>query len=367
VIEPRFGEGAPFSVGVEEELMILDGETLAEVAGVHTLIHETEGLDLPGRLKTELFASVVESNTDPFATAGEALEATVALRRAAVAGAERNGLRIAAAGSHPFSRAEEQPIVDEERYASFVAYAGASARRQGVQGLHVHVAVPSATACFHALEGMLPWLPVVLALSCNSPYLNGTETGLASNRAEVLAQLPRSGAPPAFRSYDEWVAAVERLARIGIAVDHTRYWWDIRPAPQFGTLEVRAPDQPTSTGVTGAFVALLQALCAAVLDLPPRPYAPERRGDYAQNRWAALRFGPKAELIHPDGDRAARVAELLEELLELVRPAARRLGGEELLVFDASACEADLQLAAGRSGDLRDVAADVVERSVPSP
>ena len=159
--------------------------------------------------------------------------------------AEERGLRLAAAGSHPTSRPEDEEIADEARYAEFVDYAGVSARRQGVSGLHVHVGMPSAEACFHALEGVLPWLPVVLALSANSPYLAGQETGMQSNRAEVLAQLPRSGAPPAFASYEDWEAFVDAFARLGIGADYTRFWWDIRPHPTFGTLEVRMPDQPT--------------------------------------------------------------------------------------------------------------------------
>src|SRR5213592_3751266 len=193
------------------------------------------------------------------------------------------------------SRPEDEAIADERRYQEFVAYAGVSARRQGVSGLHVHVGMPSSEACFHALEGVLPWLPVVLALSANSPYLAGEETGLQSNRAEVLAQLPRSGAPPAFASYEDWEAFVDRFARLGIGADYTRFWWDIRPHPKFGTLEIRMPDQPTSLRVTAGLTAVI-------------------RGLYQQNRWAAARFGLRAELFHPDGERTARASELAEEI-----------------------------------------------------
>ena len=160
----------------------------------------------------------------------------------------------------------------------------------------------SADACFHALEGVLPWLPVVLALSVNSPYFAGEETGMMSNRAEVLAQLPRSGAPPAFRSYAEWEEFVERFERLGMAADYTRFWWDIRPHPRFGTLEIRMPDQPTALERTSGLVAVLVELCRAVLDQPQREYDPAARGLYHQNRWAAARFGLAAELFHPDGE-----------------------------------------------------------------
>jgi len=238
VIEQHFGESTPFSIGVEEELMVLDAETLRLAPRAAELIAASRGSVLPGTLKAELFASALELNTEICASPAEAEEALRELRAAANRLAEERGLRLAAAGSHPTSRPEDEVIADESRYAEFVAYAGVSARRQGVSGLHVHVGMPSAEACFHALEGVLPWLPVVLALSANSPYLGGEETGMQSNRAEVLAQLPRSGAPPAFASYEEWEAFVDYFVRLGIGADYTRFWWDIRPHPNFGTLEI---------------------------------------------------------------------------------------------------------------------------------
>jgi carboxylate-amine ligase len=216
-----------------------------------------------------------------------------------------------------------------------------------------------------ALEGVLPWLPVVLALSANSPYLAGEDTGLASKRAEVLAELPRAAAPPVFDSYAEWEGFVERFVRLGLADSYTRFWWDIRPHPTFGTLEIRAPDQPTSVELSAVFAALLQALCATVLD-GPLP-TPADRGDYAQNRWAALRFGPRAELIHPHGQRLVSVPELTHELLALVEPAARELGTVDLLrSLDPRRCEGDRQLEVGREHGLEAVASEVAERTVRS-
>jgi carboxylate-amine ligase len=225
--------------------------------------------------------------------------------------------------------------------------------------------MPSAEECMRALEGVLPWLPLVLALSANSPYLAGEETGLASARAEVLAQLPRASAPPVFGSYAEWEAFVERFVRIGLADGYTRFWWDIRPHPRFGTLEVRTPDQPTAIENTAAFTALLQALCVTVAEGDPP--VPANRGDYAQNRWAALRFGPRAELIHPDGERLVGVEELTHELLALIEPAVRELGsGEALRVLDPRSCEGDRQLEIGRERGLQAVAADTAERTLRS-
>ncbi len=363
MIEHRFGGSAPYSVGVEEELMILDGGTLLLTPRVEELIAAVPGTSL----KTELFASVVEATTETCDTAVGAAAQVVAIRVAAAEAAARLGLRLAAVASHPISPPEEQPIVPEQRYEAFIEYAGVSARFQGVSGLHVHVGMSDPETCYRALEGVLPWLPLVLALSANSPYFAGRETGLASSRAPVLAQLPRASAPPAFGSYAGWEAWVERLARIGVAADHTRIWWDVRPAPQFGTLEIRMPDQPTSAALSGAYAALLQALCKAVLEAPPREADPAQRGDYFHNRWAAMRFGPRAQLIHPDGERVASVPELTAELLALVEPAARELGSAELLAaIDPDRCEGDRQLEIGREHGLEAVCADLVERSIAS-
>ena len=364
MIPKNFGSAPRFSLGVEEEIMILDAETLDQVGAVETLLAETEGFELPGVLATELFASIVELKTGVCASATEAVESLTALRRFALDAAARHGLTIGAAGSHPFAQPEAQPIAPEERYAHFVGYAGITARRQGVQGLHVHVAMDSADECFHALEAVLPWLPVVLALSANSPYLAGDATGLASNRAFVLGQLPRNGAPPAFGSYEAWERFAERFQRLGVAGEYTTLWWDVRPHPRFGTLEIRVPDQPTALERTGAFVALLQALVATALEQPAPHATADGRGDYVQNRWAAARFGPEADLVDPrDPDRAAKASVLGRELLELIAPAAQRLGSADLLAaLDPTRCEADDQLAAA---DPHAATAGIVARSVP--
>lgn len=175
---------------------------------------------------------------------------------------------------------------------------------------------------------------------------------MLSIRAEVLDFLPRAGAPPAMRSYAGWEAFVEHMVATGLASTYTSFWWDVRPHPEFGTLEIRAPDQPTALERTRAFVRLLHDLCAWALDAPPRPFEPAERGFYQQNRWAASRFGPHGRLIHPDRAEALSVPELLGEL------------PVEAAGFDGRTCEADRQLEVGRTDGLRALCADLVERSV---
>ncbi|MBD0339201.1 MAG: YbdK family carboxylate-amine ligase [Thermoleophilia bacterium] len=316
----------PLTLGVEEELMILDAATLELVPRVH---------DFLGRdgFKTELFATMLELNTPVCQTPGEAGERLRELRAEAARAAAANGLAIAAGGSHPLAVPEDQELVDEPRYLEFAEYAGVSARRQVVHGLHVHVGMPDQATCLRVLEGLLPWLPFVLALSANSPYFAGRETGLLSTRAQVLGELPRHGAPPV-----EWEAAVERMVGLGLVDDFRALHWDVRPHPLYGTLEIRIADQPTALERTVELVAVLHRLCGELLD---GDSAPADRALYEEARWAAAHYGPRARLPHPREDRLVTVAEL-------------ELGLEPT-------CEADRQLGLGPEAAL----ADIVERSWP--
>jgi glutamate---cysteine ligase / carboxylate-amine ligase len=341
VIPHAFGQTGAWTVGIEEELFVLDASTLEPAPVPEELLDGK-------RFKAELFASVIELNTSVCASVGDAAEELDGLRAEAKRRARDHGLALAACASWPPATPEDQAITQNDGYLRFVEYAGPSARRQYVSGLHVHIGVASPEACLRTLEGVLPWLPVVLAASANSPYIGGRETGLASNRAEILSLLPRSGAPPVFDSYGQWERFAEGLVTLGLADEWTRIWWDVRPHPRFGTLEVRMPDQPTRLELTVAFAALLQALVAA-----SKPGAAADRGVYAQNRWAALRFGAAAELIHPDEPRVAGASELLGELRERVEPVARGLGSSKLLEPLEGLAQAEEQLEIGRRDGLR--------------
>jgi carboxylate-amine ligase len=338
VIEAHFGESPAFSLGVEEELMILDAETLEPAAAIDVLLQGVAGLELPGSLKTELHASVVELNTKVCSSVSEAIAALRELRAVADRIARENGLVVAAAGAHPVAPLESLPVVQEPRYVEMLEQVGYPARRQGVNGLHVHVGVADAAQCYERLEAVLSWLPVVLALSVNSPFVDGVANGMLSNRAGVLAELPRGGTPPAFGSYAEWEAWVERLVVLGVMGDYTRLWWDIRPHPYFGTLEIRIADQPTSLARTELLVQVVRDL----VEHAPARVTP--RGDYVQNRVAAASFGLDARLIHPGGDSVVTARELAQELLGAEPPEPEALA----------------QLAAGAS-----VAADLVARTLP--
>jgi carboxylate-amine ligase len=308
--------------------MLLDPETLALTGGVERLLG-------PAGLKTELFSCFVETNTPVCATAHQALAELERLRGVVRDAAAGEGVVVAATGAHPFSQPENQEIVQEERYLTMLAERP-KARRQLVCGLHVHVGMTSFEQCLATQEAILPWLPAVLALSVNSPYLEPVVPGVLSGRAARLLELPRAGPPPPLPDRETWERVV---APIG---DYTRIWWDVRAHPRLGTLEIRMADQPTDVRRSAAFAALLQALCVAA----EASTSPMDREEYLRAR--AL---------------AARGEAPVEELLELVEPAARALGTWDLVELLQQAPEAHRQLEVGGRHDRRAVAADLVARS----
>jgi glutamate---cysteine ligase / carboxylate-amine ligase len=326
-VDDNFGRA--LTIGVEEELLLVDRETVALAPGVEKLLG-------PAGLKTELFACLIETNTPICESAEEARGEVARLRGVVREAAAREGLAVAAAGMHPFSRPEEQEIVPEPRYLKMLEEMGPGARRQLVCGLHVHIGMESFESCLRTLRQIRPWLPWLLAFSLNSPFDAGEETGVLSSRAGRLLELPRGGPPPDFASPAEWETAIAASGK-----DYTRSWWDARPHPRLGTLELRIPDQCTSVDRTAALAALAQALCAA-----PPPAEPVGRDAYLELRAAAAR-----------GDSRG------EDLLVLVEPAARNLGTWELVEQLRELPEAHRQLEVGRRAGLEAVVAELVERT----
>ncbi|HSD28438.1 MAG TPA: YbdK family carboxylate-amine ligase [Vicinamibacteria bacterium] len=299
MVAHRFGESPAFSVGLEEELFVLDAQTLEPASAPAGVL---DGV----RIKAELFTTMLELTTGICPGVAQAVEELAELRLEARRRLRTHGLELAAAGTWPTAVLGEQPVTPLEPLQRFAEYAGPSALRQHCAGLHVHVGVAGPEDCMGRLEAVLPWLPFVLALSANSPYAEGAETGLASTRAELLALLPRAGAPPAFAGYGEFVGFAELLVELGLADDLMRLWWDARPHPRLGTLEIRAPDQPTRLATTQA----LAEVCHALVAEADPDAEPADRGLYAQNRWAAARFGARSGLVHPETRRLVGPEEL---------------------------------------------------------
>jgi carboxylate-amine ligase len=322
-----FGGSAPWSVGVEEELFLVDARTLETAPLFSEVVPE------PGpRLKPELFACIVEITTPICTDAEGVLEELQQLRREVAARAGSHGATILAAATHPLARAVGQPIVPKQRYLDLLARIGDRVRLQLVCGLHVHVGVPSADTCLRALEGALPWLPVLLSMSANSPFVEGEDSGLLSARAGRLEELPSGGPPPVLRSWSDWEAVTGE--------DYTRLLWDARPHPRFGTLEVRITDQQTDVRRSAGFAALVQALVVSVVDHQHEAYD---RDLYAERR-------VRAAAAPPDPDDLAALAALVE-------PAARKLGSWALVrALLGGRPEAEQQLELGLPAAVRDIA-----------
>lgn len=277
-----FGSAPPWWLGVEEELLLVDAETLQPAPDGFSRVFGAGD----ERVKPELFESFVEIATGIVATPEEAEAELRALRREVAARAAAHGLAVLAVGSHPTARGPV-PIVPLERYRRLQAELGPRLHRQTVCGLHVHVSVPDAETCLRAFAGVVPRLPALLAASANSPFWEGADSGWRSVRARRLLEVPTGGTPPALRSWDDWRAAT----RGGDARRH----WDAWPRPEHGTLEVRVMDQPTAVRRSRELAAEVQRLVHAAAE--GGDGAPFDRDEVARARERAAREGggPEAE------------------------------------------------------------------------
>jgi glutamate---cysteine ligase / carboxylate-amine ligase len=287
----RFGAAPAWSLGVEEELMLVDAETLEPASDGFSRVFG----EATERIKPELFESFVEITTPVVETPEEAEAELRALREEVAERAAADGLSVLATGSHPTAR-ERMPIVPVERYRKLKAELGPKLYRQHVCGLHVHVAVPDPDTCLRTFEGVLPSLPALLAASANSPFWNGADSGRRSIRSQILLEMPTGGPPPVLRSWDDWEAATRG--------DSTRRHWDVWPRPEYGTLEVRVLDQPTSLAQTAELAGEVQRLVREAAETDGSPFD---RDAYASLRDVAGRDGggPEAERQLALGPQAA--------------------------------------------------------------
>jgi carboxylate-amine ligase len=280
------------------------------------------------QIKEELLQSTVEVATEPCRTVGEAVAEAGELRRRAREYADGHGVRILSAGTHPFSRYEHQDVTEKPRYVELLDALQWAIERQLIFGLHVHVGLRTAEEAIEVANALRTWLPELLALSANSPFWHGRDSGLSSTRSKVFDAMPRSGLPPRFESFDEFRKLVERGVKTGSFDDYTFIWWDLRPHPRLGTIEVRICDAQTRLENVAVLVALVQSLAATLAERH------EREGSLrcepitliAENKWRAVRYGLDAELVDLARDETRPARDALRELAELAAPAAQRLG-----------------------------------------
>jgi glutamate---cysteine ligase / carboxylate-amine ligase len=335
VLDHNFGKGEALTLGVEEEYMLLDGETLDLVQHVETVLAATAGHELEARVNPELMQSVLEIATPVCHTPAE-VEGELRKLRSYVTGlASDQAMRVGSAGTHPFSLFERQRITARDRYRHLVDQLQYIARRELIFGLHIHVAVDDPEKAVKVVNGLLAHLSSLLALSANSPFWRGELTGLASSRQMVFAAFPRSGPPPRFRDYADYAEVVGQLEKTGCIADYTHIWWDIRLHPRFGTVEIRICDAVTRVEDAVA----LAAFCQALVKMYSEHYAvgaeipSYHRILTTENKWLAARYGLEAPVMDLATGRRNRlpVAQLIRRTLKEIEPHARELGSDREL------------------------------------
>jgi len=328
--------GPSFTVGVEEELMIVDGESFALVNAIEGLLEDSGAAGAgreSGEIKPELMESVLEIATKPCPTAIEAGDQIRALRHHVRETAARRGLSIGSAGTHPFAMWEDQRIVARPRYRDLISALRFVARQELIFGMHVHVGIDDADKAIHVANGMRVHVPVLLALSANSPFWRGDRTGLLSTRTPIFRQFPRVGMPPAYDDWGDWERQVDFMVRSGVMEDYTYLWYDVRPHPNLGTVEIRCCDSQTRVEHAIALTALIQAM---VHELAEHYDAGRKLAAYPwqmldENKWLAARHGLEGEIVDlPSSERVGTKA-LTRRLLERLTPHAQQLGSADAL------------------------------------
>ncbi len=315
--------------------MLLDPESLDLVQHIDTVLDAVQGDELADRINSELMQSVLEIATPVCRTAADVMRELTTLRGYVRDVADGQGLRVGSAGTHPFSLFERQRITAKDRYHALIDQLQYVARRELIFGMHIHVAVDDPDKAIQVVNGLLPHLSPLLALSASSPFWRGEPTGLASSRQIVFSAFPRSGPPPRFRDYDDYAGVVGQLERTGCIADYTHIWWDIRPHPKWGTIEVRICDAVTRLEDAVAIAAYCQAVVKALSD---RYDAGEEIPTYhriltTENKWLAARYGLDAPVMDLATGRRNRipVAKLVRRTLRELEPHARELGSEREL------------------------------------
>jgi carboxylate-amine ligase len=316
-----------FTLGIEEEFAIIDPETRELRSHIHEILEGGKVL-LKEQIKPEMHQSVVELGTEICQSTADARKHVIELRSRLAELAGRSGLKIASVGTHPFSHWHDQLITEGERYQEIVKDMQSLARANLIFGLHVHVGIPDREMAIHVMNQARYFLPHIYALSVNSPFWVGRNTGLKGYRLKVFERFPRTGIPDAFESLSEYEDYCKLLVKTGCVDNAKKIWWDIRLHPFFDTLEVRVCDAQSRVDDTLAIAALIQAVIAKLHKLLWQniTFRIYRRRLLDENRWRASRYGIDGKLIDFGKEMEVEERTLLNELLEFVASEADELG-----------------------------------------
>jgi glutamate---cysteine ligase / carboxylate-amine ligase len=355
-----------FTIGVEEEFQIIDPMTCELRSHVMQLVNEVSP-SIQDQVKHEMHQSIVETGTKICENVGELRIEMHRTRGELIAAAERAGLQVAAAGTHPFSSWIDQVISPGERYENIVEELQQLARSLLIFGMHIHVAMPDKQTTIDMMNMVRYFLPHLLSLSTSSPFWMGRNTGLKSFRTTVFRRFPRTGVPELFQSWSEYENFVNLLVQLNCIDNPKKIWWDVRPHPVFGTLEFRMCDVTTKVEEACAIAALTQAIVVKLhrLYTSNQSWRIYRRALIEENKWRAARYGIEGKLVDFGKELEVPTKILIPELLELVDDVLDDLGSRSAVNYvhtilnEGTSAERQLRVFE-QTGDLRAVVQHVV-------
>ncbi len=356
------GTRPSLTIGIEEEYQTIDPDTRDLRSHIGAEIVQKGKTILAERVKPEMHQSVVEIGTGVCRNIQEAREEIRSIRQQIITLARQNGLRLAAGGTHPFASWRDQEIYPDERYMTIVEDMKMVARANLIFGLHVHIGVEDRETAIQIMNGARYFLPHILAISCNSPFWLGMDTGLRSYRCKVFDKFPRTNIPDLYQSWSEFENYVSLLIRTNSIDNAKKIWWDIRPHPHFPTLEFRICDMPMRLDESIAIAALCQAVIAKLYQLHEQnlSFRHYSRALIMENKWRASRYGLDGKLIDFGKHLEVPVRDLLGEILEFVSDVAEDLGSTrelsyiERILKEGNGADRQLRVFA-ETGDLRQV------------
>ncbi len=360
--------GTGYTLGVEEELHVVDATT-AELAPKIEEIMARLPEELAEFVSYELFQSVLEIKTPVCSSAAEAERHLRELRGRVGSWAASCDSSLSGAGTHPFSRYKDQKVTNQERYRKVIETLRWIAEREVIFGQHVHVAVPGPEEAIKAHNGLSEYAPLLLALSANSPFWQGMDTGYESTRVKIFETFPRAGLPPAFPDYAAFEGYVDLMVRAGAMDDYTFCWWDVRPHPKIGTIELRVLDTQTNLRSAISLTALTQCLVAHILE--ERSSEPYNRELAIENRMRASRHGMDAAFYDAREETTVPAREMARGLVEQLRPLTQDLSCElelsgVLEIVEGGTGSQRQREVYEKSGDFLDVVAFLIEGTRPA-
>jgi len=356
-----------FTIGVEEEFQIIDPETLELRSHVVQLISSAAARGVGDLVKQEMHQSIVETGSKICENVSELRLEMHRTRSELVLAAESTGLRVAAAGTHPFSSWIDQVISPGERYQNIVEEMGQLARSLLIFGMHIHIAMPDKQTTIDMMNMVRYFLPHLLALSTSSPFWMGRNTGLKSFRTTVFRRFPRTGIPEVFESWSEYENFINLLVKLNCIDTGKKIWWDVRPHPTYGTLEFRMFDTATRVEEAVAIAALTQAIVVKLhrLYTHNQSWRIYRRALIEENKWRAARYGIEGKLIDFGREAEVPMRELMLELMELIDDVVDELGSRSAVEYihtilnEGTSAERQLRVYR-QTGDLKDVVRHLV-------